>query len=102
MCKPIHRMEIVSEQSFLELVKDTWSTESFGCKYNLSEVRSFEDRKAEAILDKQVFHNGQRWVTPILRQDLTEIFPASYEMAKKRTLMFERRLDRSEKELEQI
>ena len=61
ICKPIDRLEIVSDQSFLELVKDTWSTESFGCKYDLSEVKSFEDRKVEAILDKQVLYNGQRW-----------------------------------------
>ena len=52
---------------------------------------------AEAILDNQVFHNGQGWVTPILRRDLTENFPTKYEMAKKRSLMFECRLDRTER-----
>ena len=60
--------------------------------------KSFEDRKSEEILSREVLHNGTRWVAPILRRNETESFPPSLQMARKRACLFERRLDKSEAE----
>lgn len=78
-----------------QTVDDPWNTEQFGCKYTDTKPRSLEDRRAEAILDQRVHHNGERWVAPLLRRDETEVFPDSFNMAEKRARSLEKGLQRS-------
>ena len=77
-------------------MREPWSTDDFGCKYNDSRPRSLENRRAEAVLDEQVYHDGERWVAPLLRREEEKPFEPSYDMALKRARCFERKLDKSE------
>ena len=98
----VHRLQpigVTNDATELsDLVKSSWTTEAFGCKYNDDVSKSFEDRKSEEILSREVLHNGTRWVAPILRRNETESFPPSLQMARKRACLFEHRLDKSEAE----
>ncbi|XP_043209021.1 uncharacterized protein LOC122374380 [Amphibalanus amphitrite] len=80
-----------------DLVKSTWTTESFGCKFQRNDAYSPEDQAAEQILDKEVHHDGIRWTAPLLRKNGAETLPESRKMAEKRAISFERKLDRSAK-----
>ena len=80
-----------------DLVRSTWETESFGCKFQRDCAFSPEDQEAEKLLDREVYHNGSRWVVPLLRKNREESFPESRRMAEKRAINFEKRLDSSEK-----
>ncbi|KAF0303777.1 hypothetical protein FJT64_024288 [Amphibalanus amphitrite] len=44
-------------------------TEQFGCEYDFDTPFSPEDRKADNILNSEVYHDGTRWVAPLLRRD---------------------------------
>ena len=82
-----------------ELIRSSWTTESFGCKFQCDTSQSPEDREAEELLDREVHHNGSRWVAPLLRKNCGdgEPLPESRSMAEKRARNFENKLDRSEK-----
>ena len=80
-----------------DLIRSTWATESFGCKFQRDTAHSPEDCEAEKLLDREVYHNGDRWVAPLLRKNRGETLPESRSMAEKRARHFENRLDRSEK-----
>ena len=58
----VHRLQpigVTNDATELsDLVKSSWTTESFGCKYNDDGSKSFEDRKSEEILSREVLHNG--------------------------------------------
>ena len=77
------------------LVRSTWKTECFGTKYKDSVPRSREDRLAMSILRNEVFHDGERWVAPLLRRSREEELPRSRDMAERRAISFEKRLDRA-------
>ena len=72
------------------------STEQFGCKYRFEAPFSPEDRKAEQILGREVYHDGTRWVAPLLRRDRDQPFPPSRQMAQKRAKAFEKIIQKSE------
>ena len=76
-----------------DLVRSTWRTESFVCKFEQDTAYSPEDRKAEKLLDSEIHHNGNRWVAPLLRRDRDESLPESRLMAARRARSFEKRLD---------
>ena len=77
------------------LVRSTWKTECFGTKYKDSVPRSREDRLAMSILRNEVFHDGERWVAPLLRRSREEELPRSRDMAERTAISFEKRLDRA-------
>ena len=89
------KAEQLPEVNFLH-TDDPWSTEKFGCKYQFETPFSPEDRKAEKILNSEVYHEGTRWVAPLLRRDRAAPFPPSRQMATKRAKAFEKRLEKSE------
>ncbi|XP_043240250.1 uncharacterized protein LOC122390886 [Amphibalanus amphitrite] len=80
-----------------ETFRASWTTESFGCVYDKDTPDSPEDRRAESTLQQEVFHNGERWVAPILLRDSQAVFPPSRTMAERRAKTLERKLDKTEK-----
>ena len=85
------------EVNFLH-TEDPWSTERFGCKYDFEAPCSPEDRESESILANEVYHNGTRWVAPLLRRDRDHALPPSRQMALKRAAAFEKRMEKSERQ----
>ena len=98
--KLAHQIGLQTCESLTDLVRQSWSTESFGCKYQGKVSQSLEDRRAEQILHDEVFHNGTPWVAPILLRNRAEPFPASFHMARNRMLKLEKRSDSSEQRRE--
>ena len=97
MDRPVHRLTVEDDDQMDVLIRSSWQTESFGCKYQDDKPMSPEDRQSQGILDAEVYHDGTRWVAPLLRRHRDESLPPSRQMAEKRALAFERRMDRSEK-----
>ena len=46
-------------------------------------------------LRNEVFHEGERWVAPLLGRSGEEELPRSRDMAERRAISFEKRLDRA-------
>ena len=77
----VRRQEAGDSTLMDDTSRANWSTESFGCAYDRAVP---EDRRAEAILQDEVDHNGTRWVAPILLRNTSVVFPPSRPMAEKR------------------
>ena len=76
------------------MLKDWWTTESFGAKYERSVSQSKEDRRAQELLESTTTKlTGNRYQTGLLwKTDDTTPFPDSKVMATKRLHGTERRL----------
>ena len=52
------------------LIKSSWETETFGCKYQHDVPLSPEYRRSQEILDAEVYHDGKRWVAPLQSEEI--------------------------------
>ena len=77
------------------LVKKWWTTESFGCSYDIKHARSAEDERALQILESTTRKVGDRYETGLLWKDSEVKLPSNRPLAEARLESLERRLDRN-------
>ncbi|XP_021966036.1 uncharacterized protein LOC110861240 [Folsomia candida] len=77
-----------------QLVKDQFSTESFGVKPLLDKPRTKEDKRSQQILDASTRRVEGGWETALLWRDDHVQLPESYSNAYRRLLSMERKMDR--------
>ncbi|XP_065181934.1 uncharacterized protein LOC135812491 [Sycon ciliatum] len=78
-----------------QLVKESFSTESFGVKVTSNKTSSREEVRAERLLESTTKRVGTRWETGLLWRSSDIALPESYEMAKSRLMSLERKMDRN-------
>ena len=83
-----------AEERLSEQVKEWWSTESFGTKYDKPASQSKEDERAMSILERTTKKMPDRYVAGMLWKDDDVKFPNNKEMALKRLEATERSLKR--------
>ena len=98
--RPVHHVTKAqtdwdTSRSLYDFMERSWSTESFGCRYDYPKPMSAEDRLGEDILRAEVYHDGVRWVVPVLRSNRSDVFPPSFDMARRRAQSLEKKLDKS-------
>ncbi|XP_035712907.1 uncharacterized protein LOC110856404 [Folsomia candida] len=77
-----------------QLVKDQFSTESFGVKPLVEKPRTKEDKRAQEILDASTRRVEGGWETALLWRDDHVQLPESYSTAYRRLMSMERKMDR--------
>ncbi|XP_035714129.1 uncharacterized protein LOC118438289 [Folsomia candida] len=77
-----------------QLVKDQFSTESFGVKPLVDKPRTKEDKRAQEILDASTRRVEGGWETALLWRDDHVKLPESYSNAYRRLMSMERKMDR--------
>lgn len=87
---PYHMQEL---DPLHQLVKDQFSTESFGVKPLVETPRTNEDKRAQQILDAATHRVEGGWETALLWRDDHVQLPESYSNAYRRLLSMEKKMD---------
>lgn len=83
------------------MLRDWWSTESFGTKYEKTVIQSIEDERAQQILEKTTTKvTSNRYETGLLWKKDDVKLPDNKEMATKRLISTERRLKQNPEKAE--
>ena len=80
------------EEELNSLVKEWWSTESFGTKFDSNIASSAEDRRAERLLAETTHWRGDRYETGLLWRSYDASLPNNYTTALHRLQSTERKL----------
>ncbi|XP_043220281.1 uncharacterized protein LOC122380842 [Amphibalanus amphitrite] len=88
-----HRCE--GEEKLQALVRDFWSTEAFGTRYNMKQPRSHEDRLAEEMMESTTKWRGDRYETGLLWKPDCVPLPNDRSMALRRLESTEKALRRA-------
>ncbi|XP_043199299.1 uncharacterized protein LOC122369009 isoform X2 [Amphibalanus amphitrite] len=88
-----HRCE--GEEKLQALVRDFWSTEAFGTRYNMKQPRSHEDRLAEEMMESTTKWRGDRYETGLLWKPDCAPLPNDRSMALRRLESTEKALRRA-------
>ena len=93
----IFRVDVVPDPDteLNRFVKDWWTTESFGCLYDIKNPKSIEDKRAIEIMEKTTKKVNNRYQTGVLWKDSSHLsLSSNYVMAEHRFESLERRLCR--------
>ena len=86
--------ELTALHDLQNQVKQFWTTEAFGTKYEHAELHSDSDKRALSILDSTTKRVGERYETGLLWRDDGVQLPDNHEAAATRLKAVERRLTR--------
>ena len=81
-------------------LKEWWSTEAFGTKFEGEQVLPPEERKAMTILEKTTRHCGDRYEVGLLWKNEEAVMPDNHAMALQRLKSLEKSLIRDPKKAE--
>ena len=84
-----------SEEELQTLVRDFWSTEAFGTKYDMKQPRSHEDRLAVEMMESTTKWRGDRYETGLLWKSDCAALPNGRGMALRRLESTEKALRRA-------
>ena len=94
----VHHVRVSDELTALHdlqnQVKQFWTTEAFGTKYEHADLHSDSDKRALSILDSTTKRVGERYETGLLWRDDGVQLPDNHEAAATRLKAVERRLTR--------
>ena len=91
-----YKVHVTSPDEELQVqVSDWWRTESFGCKFDIEQPRSLEDKLALDILESTTKKVGERYETGLLWKHPDIQLPANRQMAERQLCSLERRLKRN-------
>lgn len=88
----VHRMD--KEAELHELVREFWTTESFGVTPSKKVLSSAGDQRAREVLNRTLRRIGDRWEVGLLWKTDQEHLPQSRKNAEKRVLSIEKKMSR--------
>ena len=79
--------------SLADQIKTWFEFESYGA-FKQGDARSAADKRALSVLKNDIFHNGERYIVPMLWNDKESTSPNNYFSSLAQIKSLERRLDK--------
>ena len=84
---------IVEDMSVADQIKTWYELESFGA-FKQVDARSAADKRALSVLKNDIFHDGERYIVPMLWNDKESTLPNNYFSSLAHLKSLEKRLDK--------